>query len=101
MLQNLCPQSEAESKILIILELRRLFALMLKSERPVADPTPFLTALGVGVMEQQDASEFSQLLLFRILEEHILKAREMMSDQAACANLPSEGLYQEVIKQKL
>ncbi|XP_075249138.1 uncharacterized protein LOC142341789 isoform X3 [Convolutriloba macropyga] len=95
MLQNLCPQSEAESKILIILELRRLFALMLKSERPVADPTPFLTALGVGVMEQQDASEFSQLLLFRILEEHILKAREMMSDQAACTNLPSEDEAQQ------
>ena len=61
-------------KIEIVVQLRKIFALMLKSVKSTVDPKLFLETLGISLSDQQDASEFCQLLLFQTLEEPVLLA---------------------------
>lgn len=54
---------KASSQVPAILELQRVFALLLKGEQKTVDPTKFVEAAAINASEEADATEFSALLL--------------------------------------
>nr|XP_032824287.1 ubiquitin carboxyl-terminal hydrolase 48 isoform X1 [Petromyzon marinus] len=55
--------------------LQLLFALLQESERRYLDPSPFIRALGLDTAQQQDAQEFSKLLM-ALLEDALSRQRD-------------------------
>lgn len=53
----------AESEVPAILELQRVFALLLRGEQQTVDTTKFVEAAAINASEEADATEFSALLL--------------------------------------
>ncbi len=66
-----------KSKLEIVTELRKLFAMMKSYECACLNPESFLDSLGIQNDYQQDATEFCQLLLFQTLEDPILHAASL------------------------
>lgn len=67
--------------------LQLLFAQLQFSKRRYIDPEPFITCLGLSTTQQQDAQEFSKLLMC-LLEKHLssqrqLSARTIVQEQYA------------------
>jgi len=53
----------AKTEVPAILELQRVFALLLRGEQKTVDPTKFVEAASINASEEADATEFSALLL--------------------------------------
>lgn len=54
---------KAQSESAVVQELQKIFALLAIGKRNVVDPSGFVQATGVDAVEQEDATEFSTLLL--------------------------------------